>query len=111
MVYVMSRWIGATPTQCDLCGGSIADVFYDARLPRYRGKWGTICTTCFHLQHCTLGVGHGQRYERRGEKHFVCTAGGRDAYKEEGLYSKDQRPRDVQGSDTSSDSHTDPQGE
>jgi hypothetical protein len=78
MVYIMTVWLGNAPERCDLCGGLTNDVFYDARLPRYAGLWAHVCGTCFSTQHCLLGVGVGQRYERRGDQ-FVCTAGGRDA--------------------------------
>lgn len=103
MVYVMSVWLGNAPPKCDLCGNTIADVFYDARLPRRRGSWASVCTVCFTLEHCSLGVGHGQRYERQDDK-FVCTAGGRDAVKEN--KSDKQRPQGVEGSDTQSNGHS-----
>jgi hypothetical protein len=45
---------------CDLCGnGTAAD--YDARLPRY-GSWANVCEDHFRAEHCSTGVGHGQRY-------------------------------------------------
>lgn len=65
-----------TPRHCQVCGEHLGDVMYDARLPSFSGKWGCICQECFDVYGCSLGQGHGQKYERQESGSFVLTEGG-----------------------------------
>jgi hypothetical protein len=48
------------PTHCDLCQGSIQEVFYDAATRS--GTWGNFCPACAELFQIFLGPGRGQQY-------------------------------------------------
>ena len=56
----VKKWMGSTPTNCDLCHGKFGKVFYDAYVPGY--SWGNICHGCFNTHGCKLGTGAGQKY-------------------------------------------------
>jgi hypothetical protein len=57
------KWNGSPPDKCDLCHQPMGEHFYDASIPRARGSWGKICSTCFHDNGCRLGEGCGQKYD------------------------------------------------
>ena len=68
------EWLSTPPVECQLCGESITQVFYDART--FVGPWACVCPACFHLSCVGLGLGRGQRYEREAEGGpFVKTKG------------------------------------
>ena len=48
------------PNQCDLCGGVLGNVFFDAKT--YFGSWATQCESCFQRSNGKVGWGHGQKY-------------------------------------------------
>lgn len=56
-----ATWIGAAPKRCDMCGGTLSQVFVDLRTRD--GRWGIMCPPC-RIQHGprTLGPGRGQKY-------------------------------------------------
>lgn len=56
-------WISPAPNQCDLCDAPITTEFYDART-RYR-VWAILCEPCFHKDGVGLGLGCGQKYEKK----------------------------------------------
>jgi len=58
------KWRGRKPVNCDLCGGTIGSVFYDASIPAY-GSWALICHGCFRAYRCKLGTGRGQKYDSK----------------------------------------------
>jgi len=68
-------WLSKNPVQCDICGQSIGDVFYDARIQGMRGTWGCICPKCFKDFGCRVGYGFGQKYELQEDGRYKCTAG------------------------------------
>ena len=55
-------WFGETPTNCDICGGRIGSVFYDAST---QYGWAKLCHSCFTSHRCKLGVGLGQKYNTK----------------------------------------------
>lgn len=66
--------LGAPPEQHPLKkdGKNIA---YDAKLPGY-GRWGFLCPACFVRFGCSLGIGHGQKYERAdNSERWICVEG------------------------------------
>ena len=55
------KWMGKAPTHCDLCRGSIKQVFVYGRT--LNGQWGIICPSCrFVYGPMKLGPGRGQKY-------------------------------------------------
>lgn len=54
------KWMGSKPVKCDLCGGELEDVFYDARTTS--GPWGILCSMCFAVHGVGIGTGMGQIY-------------------------------------------------
>jgi len=66
------EWMGAAPSKCDLCSGSVGKTFYDARMKS--GQWANVCQSCFVLHGISLGVGYGQKYEER-EGAWIKTSG------------------------------------
>lgn len=56
-----TKWLGQAPKKCDLCGGTLSQVFVDGRTSD--GRWGIICPAC-RVQHGPrkLGTGMGQKY-------------------------------------------------
>lgn len=67
----MKKWLGTVYNDCQLCGGKLGKVFYDARIPRQ--GWGVVCHACFRFHGCKLGVGCGQKYD---SKTLVLLGGG-----------------------------------
>lgn len=65
-------WIGNPPKKCQLCHKDIVDCFIDGIMNRYH--WCIMCKEC-HAEHGRgLGVGVGQRFEKkRGQ--WVKTGG------------------------------------
>lgn len=53
-----------TPGSCDVCGGKLAKVMYDAKTRN--GQWGCLCHDCFHREGGKLGTGLGQKYHWTG---------------------------------------------
>lgn len=48
------------PLSCQLCGGKMGKVAYDARTRQ--GRWGWLCHACFGIYSVGLGIGKGQKY-------------------------------------------------
>ncbi len=69
-----------TPKKCDICTHpfrkSPGVLMYDAVA---YGRWGCLCHECFTKFGCTLGVGHGQKYQRQTDGQFLLVEGGRHA--------------------------------
>jgi hypothetical protein len=57
-------WMGAPPSECDICSHKITSEFYDARTRT--GQWGCLCNNCFNSHGVGLGLGKGQHYEKMG---------------------------------------------
>ncbi len=56
----VKKWMGSTPTVCDICQKKFEGAFIDAAT--VSGRWGLLCTSC-HKQHGVgLGTGRGQKY-------------------------------------------------
>lgn len=66
------QWCSPTPTNCDICDGSISDTFYDAATDY--GPWGIMCPMCFKGHGRGLGLGKGQEYRRSDDK-FIKVRG------------------------------------
>jgi len=63
---VLRKWMGPTPTNCELCYAQITTVFYDAAtIP---GPWAIMCPSCFVRNKGQLGTGRGQKYLKRGDE-------------------------------------------
>jgi len=68
-----------TPERCDNCGLSFKKAhgtpMFDAATKR--GPWGCFCEDCYKQvrKFDDLGVGKGQRYERRDDGRFWITEG------------------------------------
>lgn len=60
------EWYGEVPEKCQLCGSKIESIFIDGKtnLATIR-SWACMCPTCHGEVGDGLGMGHGQRYERR----------------------------------------------
>ena len=58
----MTRWVGSTPRECDLCEGDLGELFFDAKTRK--GPWGMLCERCYTEHGIGLGVGLGQAYYR-----------------------------------------------
>lgn len=56
------KWMGTTPTHCDLCRRTLTQQFVDGRL-RSGGQWAIMCPTCHRTLGVGLGTGYGQRYD------------------------------------------------
>ena len=57
------NWLSKIPEKCDLCGGKIGRVFYDAKTPY--GPWALVCHRCYTAHKMATGVGRGQKYETK----------------------------------------------
>lgn len=53
-----------TPSHCDVCGGKLGSVMYDAKI---QGMFGCVCHSCFTSCGGKLGIGKGQKYKRTKE--------------------------------------------
>lgn len=58
-------WMGLAPHRCDVCECELdkQDSFVDGKTAF--GPWAVMCLTCHRDHGGKLGVGLGQRYERR----------------------------------------------
>lgn len=65
-------WAGTPPEKCDICETPIKAAFVDGATTS--GPWAYMCPTCHRIYGRGLGMGRGQKYEKRGER-FVKTAG------------------------------------
>ena len=52
-------WLG-TVEDCDMCGVTIRDKFYDGAT--HGGPWALMCTRCFNAHGRGLGTGRAQEY-------------------------------------------------
>ena len=66
-------WIGTLNDKCDICGGSFKGLMYDCKTSS--GPWGNICHKCFKADGCSLGLGHGQKYEHQRDGKWLKTGG------------------------------------
>lgn len=67
-----SKWAGKPIKDCDICKRPIQHTFVDGRTSN--GQWGIMCPTCRISEgRIELGVGLGQKYERKAGT-FVRTA-------------------------------------
>lgn len=61
-----SKWAGKPDLKCDMCDQQIQRTFVDGLTSN--GQWGIMCPTCRIVEgRHTLGVGLGQKYERKGD--------------------------------------------
>ena len=68
----VKKWLGSTPTNCDLCKAPIDNTFVDGKT--CYGPWAIMCITCHTQVGCGLGTGKGQKYEKQRED-WVKVAG------------------------------------
>lgn len=54
---------GNPPSNCDICNSELVMICYDA-LTTF-GRWGWLCPSCFVDYGIGLGLGKGQKYERK----------------------------------------------
>jgi len=54
------KWMGSTPTTCDLCKRPFGTAFVDGRTAW--GPWAMMCDSCHRDNGGQLGLGRGQRY-------------------------------------------------
>jgi hypothetical protein len=66
------EWGGLTPSECDICGVVIVDVFIDGKT--VQGFWSIMCLRCHEIYGVGLGAGRGQLY-RRSSNRWVKAAG------------------------------------
>lgn len=65
----MTFYTGPLPKSCDCCGASLAELFYDKRMPC--GRWANVCWGCFSLESDgRLGTGQGQKYRKQPDGRF-----------------------------------------
>ncbi len=55
------KWMGSIPSECDLCGMPILQVFVDGKTRM--GSWANMCLSCFKQDGVGLGTGLGQKYQ------------------------------------------------
>lgn len=60
-----AKWRGDKPETCEMCGGNLGSVFYDAKIPSMSPLWGLLCHSCFTAYGCKLGTGQGQKYDTK----------------------------------------------
>ena len=75
------RWLGSTPTVCQLCEGEFERVMIDGRSgPHPFSPWGLVCLGCFERQTgnpwAKVGLGYGQMYVLNEEGDWILVAGG-----------------------------------
>ncbi len=66
VIKMTRKWLGSSPTQCDVCRGGIHSRFIDGKVDR--GGWAILCPLCHAKFGNGLGVGRGQAYEKVGEE-------------------------------------------
>ena len=59
-------WMSKDPERCDICMGVIGPEFVDGRTT-YGGWWACMCLACHRNVGVGLGIGRGQRYQRRND--------------------------------------------
>jgi hypothetical protein len=74
-------WQGSEPRSCDLCRKPIGKTFMDAKTSQ--GAWGILCPQCHKTHGVGLGLGLGQRYDKKGGKWVQA---GKAAPKRKSLY-------------------------
>ncbi len=65
-------WLSPPPKTCDICDGSIINVFIDGKTSM--GPWACMCPGCHRENGGRLGLGLGQKYELQG-KSWVKVSG------------------------------------
>ena len=55
-------WCG-TIDKCDVCKDDIEDTFIDGATTE--GPWAIMCPVCHYVYGIGLGIGRGQRYEKK----------------------------------------------
>ena len=68
----MKKWMGETPTACQICRAPIKGKFVDGATAM--GPWAFMCAACHKDYGCGLGTGRGQLYVLKG-KDFVKKEG------------------------------------
>jgi hypothetical protein len=67
----MKEWIGSPPQDCDICGATIGQVFFDAKVHICGNPiWGLVCNICFESYGGRLGLGLGQKFELSKDGHY-----------------------------------------
>lgn len=61
----IKKWEGTVPSTCQLCGAELKQHFIDGATKL--GPWAMMCTACHKNAGDGLGVGKGQKYEKRGQ--------------------------------------------
>lgn len=58
-------------------GHDLNGVVYDARIPAAGNQWGHLCQNCFDKYGAGLGIGKGQKFEKKpGSDRWIRVAGG-----------------------------------
>ena len=70
---VKEVWWCGTIDKCDLCGNDIEDTFIDGATTE--GPWAIMCEDCHFDYGDGLGIGKGQRYEKK-KGGYLQTKGG-----------------------------------
>lgn len=73
------QWFGKNI--CDVCGGEIKNVLYDAKRTDKADEWATMCQKCYQRHGAEIRWGSGQKYEEE-DGVFYLTAGGAPDEKE-----------------------------
>jgi len=63
---MVKKWMGSAITHCDLCDADIDTVFVDGKT--IDGPWGILCPDCHEARGVGLGIGYGQKYEKKGKE-------------------------------------------
>ncbi len=69
-----TQWLGYT--QCDICHEECEEHLYDAKTSD--GSWAVMCTSCWRVHGnpgLLLGLGFGQKYERREHNYYFKIEG------------------------------------
>ncbi len=59
----VKNWSGSTPIYCDACNIAFGKFFIDGNT--VSGRWGLFCESCHSEIGIGLGVGKGQKYDRK----------------------------------------------
>ncbi len=59
-------WCGTPPSNCDICGAEITDIFIDGATRM--GPWGCLCEECHKSHGKGLGIGRGQKFQKQGNE-------------------------------------------
>lgn len=74
MIEIDETWMGPPPVRCELCPKVVELTFVDGKTTY--GGWAIMCDECHAAVGAGLGIGHGQRYEKR-DGTFVLADGGK----------------------------------